>query len=93
MRMGMWKRVMVAVAAAVGLAAAEATARGSEMLEPGVMASATGMELLVGQRYMLHLHHLHTGESLDVTYRIGNMYLPDAMSKLNHLLRDQRTQD
>lgn len=43
--------------------------------------------------YTLHLHHLHTGESLNVVYRIGDEYLPDAMDKLNHFLRDHRTQD
>lgn len=46
----------------------------------------------LGQRYTLHLHHLHTGESLDVVYRVGNFYLPDAMEKLNLFLRDHRTQ-
>lgn len=53
----------------------------------------SAMSLVAGQRYSLHLYHLHTGESLDVTYRIGNMYLPDAIAKLNHFLRDHRTQD
>jgi uncharacterized protein YcbK (DUF882 family) len=46
-----------------------------------------------GQKYELKLHHLHTGESLDVVYRIGDNYLPDAMDKLNHFLRDHRTND
>ena len=46
-----------------------------------------------GKVYSLHLYHLHTGESLDVVYRIGNEYLPEALSHLNHFLRDHRTQD
>ncbi len=46
-----------------------------------------------GQKYELKLHHLHTGESIDVVYRVGNTYLPDAMDKLNHFLRDHRTED
>ena len=55
----------------------------------GVMSSAmTGL----GQSYVLHLHHLHTDESLDIVYRIGNVYLPDAMETLNVFLRDHRTQ-
>ncbi len=93
MRIGGLKRVAVATAAVMGLMAAGVTARASEMLEPGVMGTGSMMDMMVGQRYSLHLHHLHTGEDLDVTYRIGNQYLPDAIAKLNHFLRDHRTQD
>jgi uncharacterized protein YcbK (DUF882 family) len=46
-----------------------------------------------GQRFTLHLHHLHTGETLDVVYRVGNQYVPSAIDKLNHFLRDHRTND
>lgn len=46
-----------------------------------------------GARYTLHLHHLHTGESLDIVYRVGNTYVPAAMEKLNYFLRDHRTND
>ena len=45
------------------------------------------------QHYELHLHHLHTGENLDVVYRIGDQYIPSAIAQLNHFLRDHRTQD
>ncbi len=94
MRIGWMKRTAVVAAAAVGMLAVAPTARASEMLEHGVMGSAdAGLNLIGGQRYQLHLHHLHTGESLDITYRIGNTYLPDAMGQLNHFLRDHRTQD
>ncbi len=48
---------------------------------------------LSGPRYELHLHHLHTGEDLDVVYRIGDQYIPGAIAQLNHFLRDHRTQD
>lgn len=44
-------------------------------------------------RYELRLHHLHTGEDIDVVYRVGNNYIPSAIDKLNHFLRDHRTQD
>lgn len=44
-------------------------------------------------RYELKLHHLHTGEDLDIVYRIGNQYIPGAIAKLNYFLRDHRTQD
>lgn len=54
---------------------------------------ATSSSLSTGQRFTLHLHHLHTGESLDVVYRIGNFYIPGAIGKLNYFLRDHRTND
>ena len=46
-----------------------------------------------GTKYELKLHHLHTGESIDVVYRIGDTYIPTAMAELNHFLRDHRTED
>jgi uncharacterized protein YcbK (DUF882 family) len=46
-----------------------------------------------GQRYELKLYHLHTGERLDIVYRIGDTYIPSALEQLNHFLRDHRTQD
>jgi uncharacterized protein YcbK (DUF882 family) len=45
------------------------------------------------QQYHLHMHHLHTGEDIDVVYRIGDTYIPAALDRLNHFLRDHRTQD
>ena len=42
--------------------------------------------------YRLRLHHLHTGEDIDVVYRIGDTYLPQALERLNYFLRDHRTQ-
>lgn len=44
-------------------------------------------------QYHLRLHHLHTGEDLNVVYRVGDMYIPGALAELNHFLRDHRTQD
>ena len=46
-----------------------------------------------GTKYELKLHHLHSGESLDVVYRIGDTYIPEAIDKLDYFLRDSRTQD
>jgi uncharacterized protein YcbK (DUF882 family) len=45
------------------------------------------------RRYELRMHHLHTGEDIDVVYRIGDTYIPEALDRLNHFLRDHRTQD
>ena len=45
------------------------------------------------EQYHLRLHHLHTGEDLDVVYRVGDNYIPEALDQLNRFLRDHRTQD
>jgi uncharacterized protein YcbK (DUF882 family) len=38
--------------------------------------------------YQLKIVRPHTGESLDITYRVGDFYLPEAISQLNYFLRD-----
>lgn len=63
------------------------------LLEPGIMPTAQAAVPASGKRYELKLYHLHTGESLDVVYRIGDTYIPSALEQLNHFLRDHRTQD
>src|SRR5271154_278947 len=45
------------------------------------------------QEYRLRLYHLHTGEHIDVVYRIGDQYLPEKVAELDHFLRDHRTND
>jgi uncharacterized protein YcbK (DUF882 family) len=47
---------------------------------------------LGGEQYRLRMHHLHTGEDIDIVYRIGDRYLPGAMERLNYFLRDHRTE-
>ncbi|HXM59710.1 MAG TPA: DUF882 domain-containing protein [Terriglobales bacterium] len=41
--------------------------------------------------YRLRLFHTHTGEHLDIVYRRGDSYVPEALAELNHYLRDHRT--
>jgi uncharacterized protein YcbK (DUF882 family) len=77
---------------ALAFLAATAPAHADATLEPGEMGSPVSTPL-TGQKYSLKLYHLHTGESLDIVYRIGNTYLPAAMAKLNYFLRDHRTED
>jgi uncharacterized protein YcbK (DUF882 family) len=43
--------------------------------------------------YLLRLYHTHTGERLDVVYRRGDQYIPEALDELDHYLRDHRTGD
>jgi uncharacterized protein YcbK (DUF882 family) len=63
------------------------------LLTPGVLPAADAVLPTTGQRYELKLYHLHTGESLDVVYRIGDTYIPSALEQLNHFLRDHRNED
>lgn len=43
--------------------------------------------------YRLRLYHTHTNERLNIVYRRGDRYLPQALHKLDHFLRDHRTGD
>ncbi|HVN82137.1 MAG TPA: DUF882 domain-containing protein [Terriglobia bacterium] len=43
--------------------------------------------------YRLHFFHTHTGERLDIEYRHGDIYDPDALAQVNRYLRDHRTGD
>jgi uncharacterized protein YcbK (DUF882 family) len=43
--------------------------------------------------YRLRFYHTHTNERLDVTYRRGDQYIPEALDELDHFLRDHRTGD
>jgi uncharacterized protein YcbK (DUF882 family) len=43
--------------------------------------------------YRLRFFHTHTGERLDVVYRRGDQYIPEALDELDHYLGDHRTGD
>ena len=49
-------------------------------------ASATDTE----PEYRLRLYHTHTDEHIDVVYRRGDSYIPDAIDELDYFLRDSR---
>lgn len=63
---------------------------------PGASPAVPGVPNEVGlpeakpQMRTLRLKHHWTGESLDVVYRIGDAYQPEAMAEINHFLRDWR---
>ncbi|HZY62471.1 MAG TPA: DUF882 domain-containing protein [Edaphobacter sp.] len=82
-RLGRWATALVVSLVALMLGG---TVRAGERTEPSIS------ELSNVPRYALHLHHLHTGENIDVVYRIGDTYIPSALDELNHFLRDHRTQ-
>ena len=41
--------------------------------------------------YRLRLFHTHTNQRLDIVYRRGASYVPEALATLDHYLRDHRT--
>jgi uncharacterized protein YcbK (DUF882 family) len=45
------------------------------------------------QPYHLRLHNVHTLEDIDIVYRIGDSYQPEAVARLNYFLRDHYTND
>ncbi len=45
------------------------------------------------REYRLRLHHTHTGESIDIVYRRGDIYIDDALTQLDYHLRDHRNGD
>jgi len=53
--------------------------------------SAAETVALPDNSYQLHLFHTHTGQRLDIVYRRGNTYDPDALAQLDEYLRDHRT--
>jgi uncharacterized protein YcbK (DUF882 family) len=70
-----------------------------EEVVPGVMPDELSSGTVSGElpddekSYQLRMTNLHTGESLDVVYRIGDTYVPEALEKLDYFLRDHYTQD
>ncbi len=84
MRVQRWRQFAAATAAAALVFGFSGISKASD--------DGTGAAT-AGQRFVLHMHHLHTGETLDVVYRIGNSYVPGAIDKLNYFLRDHRTND
>ncbi|SNT28160.1 Uncharacterized conserved protein YcbK, DUF882 family [Granulicella rosea] len=46
-----------------------------------------------GKQYELKLVRAHTNEMVDVVYRIGDTYIPEALDKLNTFLRDSHNQE
>jgi uncharacterized protein YcbK (DUF882 family) len=65
------------------------------LLAVGFLASsnppAAVAAVAASPEYRLRLFHTHTGERLDIVYRRGDSYVPEALAQLNHYLRDHRT--
>jgi uncharacterized protein YcbK (DUF882 family) len=48
---------------------------------------------LTAREHRVRLLHTHTGERIDIAYREGDRYVPEALQQLNRYLRDHRTGD
>jgi uncharacterized protein YcbK (DUF882 family) len=46
-----------------------------------------------GETRTLSLYHVHTKESLTITYKVDGRYIPSALNKINYLMRDCRRQE
>lgn len=55
--------------------------------------SVAGAAPTAPREYRVRFFHTHTGERLDIVYRQGERYVPDALDRLNRYLRDHRTGD
>ena len=84
------KRIAALAAMAVVSAALSATSAAEDLhiASRGTIATAASEK-----QYHLRMHHLHTGEDIDIVYRVGNTYIPEALDQLNYFLRDHRTED
>jgi uncharacterized protein YcbK (DUF882 family) len=46
-----------------------------------------------GETRTISLYHVHTKESLTITYKVDGRYIPSALAKINYLLRDWRRKE
>ena len=63
------------------------------VLVAALLASAGGSTAASLPEYRLRFYHTHTNERLDIVYRRGDVYLPEALDRLDYYLRDYRTGD
>lgn len=54
-------------------------------------ASAPSVTATQGAQHRLVLYNTHTAERIDIVYRSGERYVPEALAKLDYFLRDHVT--
>ena len=57
------------------------------------LAARTASASTPQARRGLQLNHTHTGETLSLVYAVGKQYVPQAISSINHFLRDHYSGD
>jgi uncharacterized protein YcbK (DUF882 family) len=60
------------------------------VISAGVFLNWNGPAHSGGETRTLSLYHIHTKESITITYMKDGQYVPSAMKKLNYVLRDWR---
>ncbi len=75
--MNRWKKIAATTAVAMVFSA-------------GVFLNWNGTAHSGGETRTLSLYHVHTKESITITYMKDGQYVPSAMKKLNYILRDWR---
>jgi uncharacterized protein YcbK (DUF882 family) len=58
-----------------------------------IPARPAGATTLPAPEYRLHLFNINTRKALDIVYRRGGSYVPDALTQLDDYLKDRRTGD
>jgi uncharacterized protein YcbK (DUF882 family) len=63
------------------------------LMTPLLGHGATESTSPAAHEYLLRFYQTHTGERLEIVYRRGDQYIPEALDELDHFLRDHRTRD
>jgi uncharacterized protein YcbK (DUF882 family) len=77
------KKFMFLKKAVAAAALASLLTAGGLLMRPGAVSAA-------GETRTISLFHVHTKESLTITYKVNGRYVPSAMKKINYLMRDWR---
>jgi len=56
-------------------------------------ATAPSQKASPGKEHSVRLYNTHTGERIEIVYRRGDVFVADALGKLDFFLRDHRTGD
>jgi uncharacterized protein YcbK (DUF882 family) len=82
-----------AISAAVALMGAfsRASAQSSKDASSKVASAETQQAASADTQHSLLLYNTHTNERLAIVYRRGEQYIPAALAKLDHFLRDHNT--
>jgi uncharacterized protein YcbK (DUF882 family) len=67
------------------------TPSGARTQSPEVSAKQSPSQ--PGKEHLLRLYNTHTAERIEIVYRRGDLYISDALAKLDYFLRDHRTGD
>ena len=89
------RTVAVALAAltTVSVATGAYAVRAAEEVPATPVVKAPAPKPTLAESFRLRMHHLHTGEDISVVYKVGTEYEQASVDKLNHFLRDHRTED